>query len=342
MTQVQLVHSKATNQGSVEHVIAKCDLFKGNLQLVNAPYQVQSQVSSGELRDFASALAGEAITINDANFAGLSQLSAEFGFHALSAKLSSHKRLAASPVADCLSRICVLEERTGRHERELEQLQSMVLNALARFEANPNRFAEPDDSHRPSSPAPVMSLPASCGELDSAIVAEYPRLFEEFRAKRWPLLWRGSRDTFTAKEFHRRCDGHANTVTLILDTDGNVFGGFTPLKWEPSVRGKWKGDDTLRSFIFTLRNPHGVPPQRFALKKEEKHEAIWCHTSLCAGFGSINICVCDDCNTTNDSYTHFGTLCRRTTYVNHANAEHLFTGNEKFRVKEIEVFELID
>jgi hypothetical protein len=109
-------------------------------------------------------------------------------------------------------------------------------------------------------------------------------LFEqEFSGKDAQLLWRGSRDGFTAGEFHRRCDGHANTLTLISDTDGNVFGGFTPVKWESRVyklgRGNpYKGDDSLRSFLFTLRNPRGVPPRKFALTAEWKDQAITCDT----------------------------------------------------------------
>jgi hypothetical protein len=95
-------------------------------------------------------------------------------------------------------------------------------------------------------------------------VFEIPPLLEEFRAKRFNLLWRGSRDGFTAQEFHRCCDGRANTLTLIADTKGNVFGGFTPVKWESGQKGKWKGDDSLRSFLFTLRNPHGVPVRKFS------------------------------------------------------------------------------
>jgi hypothetical protein len=43
-------------------------------------------------------------------------------------------------------------------------------------------------------------------------------------------------DAFRANQFHRRCDGHANTLTVILDTKGNIFGGFTPVEWE-SGRG---------------------------------------------------------------------------------------------------------
>jgi hypothetical protein len=44
--------------------------------------------------------------------------------------------------------------------------------------------------------------------------------------------------------------------------------GLTAVKWENNCG--YKGDDSLRSFLFTLRNPHGVPPRKFALKAEEK------------------------------------------------------------------------
>jgi hypothetical protein len=56
--------------------------------------------------------------------------------------------------------------------------------------------------------------------------------FEEFRAKRWALLWRGSRACFFSQEFHRRCNSRPNTVMLIQDTDWNLLGDFTPVKWD--------------------------------------------------------------------------------------------------------------
>jgi hypothetical protein len=159
-------------------------------------------------------------------------------------------------------------------------------------------------------------------------------------------LWRGSRDGFTAKEFHRRCDGRANTLTLILDTDGNVFGGFTPVEWESRTKsphykgdnnyGKWKGDDSLQSFLFTLRNPHGVQPRKFALKAGKKDKAIYCRSNLGPDFGGIDMVVKDNCN--RDSYTH---LSRKRNYESDTAFEYFFTGAKNFTVKEIEVFEII-
>jgi hypothetical protein len=61
------------------------------------------------------------------------------------------------------------------------------------------------------------------------------------------LLWRGSRDGFGAGDFQKLCNGHANTLTVILDTNGNIFGGFTPVEWESYAR--YKADRSLKSFL---------------------------------------------------------------------------------------------
>jgi hypothetical protein len=75
---------------------------------------------------------------------------------------------------------------------------------------------------------PALVVPAPV--LDSVIISDFPDIFAEFRVKRFSLLWRSGRDGFGADDFHSRCDGHANTLTVILDTTGNIFGGFTPVE----------------------------------------------------------------------------------------------------------------
>jgi hypothetical protein len=136
---------------------------------------------------------------------------------------------------------------------------------------------------------------------NSAIVADFPELFDDFKQKQFTLLWRGSRDGFRARNFHRRCDGHPNTLTVILDTDGNIFGGFTPVEWESPEYYKYKADPRLKSFIFTLKNPHTFPPRRFPLREEKKEEAIRCHSNCGPHLGEIMIT--DNCNANADNST---------------------------------------
>jgi hypothetical protein len=174
---------------------------------------------------------------------------------------------------------------------------------------------------------------------DSAIVPDFPKLFGDFRKKQFTLLWRGSRDGFGGKEFHSRCDGHPNTLTVILDTKRNIFGGFTPVKWDSRNQPPYgKADPSLESFLFTLKNPHNVPARRFALRAEKNHAAIFCHSDRGPHFWDI--AVLDNCNAnTNNVTKFFGESYTNDTGVNRIT---FFTGSQKFQVREIEIFEITD
>jgi hypothetical protein len=152
------------------------------------------------------------------------------------------------------------------------------------------------------------------------------------------FLWRDGRDGFGARDFHSRCDGHANTLTVILNTHRDIFGRFTPVEWESSDDCEWKTNKTLKSFLFTLKNPHNVPAPRFALKAETKEEALDCDSELSPSVCEIG--VFDDCNTNTDSFTYnFGIH-----YTNDTgrDKETFFTGSWNFKVQEIEVFDIIN
>jgi hypothetical protein len=170
------------------------------------------------------------------------------------------------------------------------------------------------------------------------IVSKFEDIFTQFRGKRFRLLWCGSRDGFHAHDFHRLCDGHENTLTVILDTNGNIFGGFTPVKWEcPANDDPWKEDTDSKGFLFTLKNPHNVSPRKFALKSTKKDHAILCCSRSGPNFGDIY--VCDQCNEKAESTTStFGRSYKNDTKI---NDDRFFTGSNEFQVKEIEVFEII-
>jgi hypothetical protein len=193
----------------------------------------------------------------------------------------------------------------------------------------------PPPSPPPVPPPPQPPVP-SAPSLDSRIIWNIPEIFAEFR--KFSLLWRGSREGFEAEKFHHRCNGHANTLTVILDTNGNIFGGFTPVEWESRASYWNKADDSQKSFLFTLKNPHNIPARRFALNAEKKHRAIWCNSQYGPWFHS-GIGVSDNCNTNTTSFTSLGI-----TYTNDTALDDtiVFTGSHYFRVKEIEVFEVTE
>jgi hypothetical protein len=292
-------------------------------------YTVTSRVSAEIFQTFVCALKGETIEITKANFSGLSALCDEFG---LDLKSPSYRLAEIETVVEHL--------RT-----DIGRLFDEV-NALRGVAAITERLSDEITQIR-ASLSILTRISPSPGCLDSEIIiSDFPEIFAEFQGKRFKILWRGSRDGFKAQEFHRRCDGHKNTLTVILDTKGNIFGGFTPVEWES--KGYFKSDDSLKSFLFTLKNPHNVMARKFALKAKEKHRAIYCDSKRGPCFCDIG--VSDNCNTNFKSFTGINanttsfTSRFGDTYINDTGMDRntFFTGEEYFMVKEVEVFEVTE
>jgi hypothetical protein len=178
-------------------------------------------MSAEDFRDLTSALEDKPINIKDTTLPGLSQLSEEFGFEVLSAQSSAHLRLlrlTGTQAMKILSRISTLEKRTRQPECQLAALQPRVSSLLGcpvlkltcashlrghsilrckgqrRCPPNGRRWALPR-MLRPPHGRQLLDRP---GWLDWLIVGDFPPLFQEFRLKRWVLLWGGSRDAFRA------------------------------------------------------------------------------------------------------------------------------------------------
>ncbi len=64
------------------------------------------------------------------------------------------------------------------------------------------------------------------------------------------LLYRASRDGFTASAFHSRCDRKANTVTIIKTNSNYVFGGYTAAEWGANNNSSISDSS---AFLFSLR-----------------------------------------------------------------------------------------
>jgi hypothetical protein len=314
------------------------------------------------------------VSITKDNIGGLTRLCEEFHSGALSARLSQFcesdelKEDVTQKDLEARKRLLALEERMqhrdseiaalrtelSRHSQAQESTSDVLLGRVARLEAvvsplitapvsalahstvptdkSPPPSIVPSPSVAPTAPTSPLATPPS--GWNSAIVADFPKLFEDFKQKQFTLLWRGSRDGFRPRDFHSRCDGHPNTLTVILDTKGNIFGGFTPVEWESDR--KYKADPSMKSFLFTLKNPDNVPARRFALQAEENDEAIFCRPDCGPHF--CDICVYDNCNANTLNFTsRFGR-----TYANDTGLDKdaFFTGSGHFQVKEIEVFEI--
>jgi hypothetical protein len=299
---------------------------------------VAIHVSLADFSAFVSALEGNDVKITTDNFKGLSLLCDEFHFHDLSAALRQFRD------SDDFKKVGTVKDaslqcRPPRIEADRALVGNPSPEKTHSKNLQPLLCGEGDKAHHQF--RDVKERPKDRFEEPSTIVPDFPAIFAEFKAKRFNILWRGSRDGFAAREFHNRCDGYANTLAVILDTDGNIFGGFTPVKWESrEFKGDGsnlnKADPSLKSFIFTLKNPHNFPARRFALKAEAKDRAIRCWSDKGPSFHDI--CVFDQCDKNIKSYTfNFGDRYTNDTGL---DGKTFFTGSKEFQVREIEVFEI--
>ncbi|GES83724.1 carbohydrate-binding module family 13 protein [Rhizophagus clarus] len=74
------------------------------------------------------------------------------------------------------------------------------------------------------------------------------------------LIFRGSRDGFTANEFHKICDNKSHTVTIIKVKDSNeILGGYNPIEWKNN-RNLYTCNygNTRDSFIFSFINKENI------------------------------------------------------------------------------------
>lgn len=112
------------------------------------------------------------------------------------------------------------------------------------------------------------------------------------------------RDGFAADEFHRRCDNKGATLTIIKEKGGvfgkpSVFGAYISESWESPVEPITKLDP--KAFLFTLINPHNLPPIRFY--PQNNTPSFRCDHQWGPQFRDINISSHSNINY--DSYIYF-------------------------------------
>jgi hypothetical protein len=86
-----------------------------------------------------------------------------------------------------------------------------------------------------------------------------------------------------------------------------------------------KADPSLKSFLFTLKNPHDFPARKSAMEAERRDKAIFCASSTGPCFGDSGSCL-------GISYANDTGL----------DGETVLTGSTYFTVTEIEIFKIAD
>jgi hypothetical protein len=306
-------------------------------------YTVTSSVSPTVFRTFVGAIQGEPLEITTATLDELSALCQEFRCPHFLQQLSDFRSSAEYRISCLTERVSALEAQVAAAIAALSGPpagaagQALLLPRLSRLEAEVLRVSGGSEADIGRLRADVCALKdwisVHTGSAIGSMWRDFPSVFGEFSGKRFTPLWRGSRDGFGASDFPSRCDGHATTLTLIEDTEGNIFGGFWPVGWPSSSLANFR--PSHESFIFTLKNPHNIPARKFALNTGFRGRLLFFSCSCGPYF--CDIYVDDHCNANTDSYTGLGYFYANETRL---DGTAVLTDSPHFTVKEIEVFEI--
>ncbi|XP_078382144.1 uncharacterized protein LOC144664800 isoform X1 [Oculina patagonica] len=145
------------------------------------------------------------------------------------------------------------------------------------------------------------------------------------------LIYRASRDGWGCADFHSCCNYKGPTVTVVKS--GNyIFVGYTELQWEHTASpGYRKATD---SFMFSLVNPSGRPPTKIPLIAGREETAIHFDNGFGPIFGSYDLLIYNAPNSNNCS----AKLNNSYQCPTGENAATFLTGNDNFKVDEMEVF----
>ena len=138
------------------------------------------------------------------------------------------------------------------------------------------------------------------------------------------LLYKATADTDKASAFHEKCDDARSTLVLIETDQGRRFGGYTSCSW--SGDGIDKKDEN--AFVFSLDKMKiydNIPGE----------DAIGCYPKFGPIFMGCQIRIYDD------AFSKGGTTFEKGLNFNTEEDYELNEGERIFKVKEIEVYEVI-
>jgi len=178
-------------------------------------------------------------------------------------------------------------------------------------------------------------MPFSDSEIltTSFLKYELNKLCEFSIDQKWNLIYRASDDGFSARDFHAKCDGYPNTLTIFKVKDApNVFGGFASVAWDSSNQHK----RDPYSFIFSIKNNVDYPVKLNPFPINSLY-AISCFEFDGPSFGRGDI-----------SYSGFGnricfsslgsTFRNPNLNLKNEHARNFLGGSINFFIAEIEVF----
>ena len=147
------------------------------------------------------------------------------------------------------------------------------------------------------------------------------------------LLYRASRDGWNSQShFHPRCDDKGATLTVIRDTKGHIFGGYTEHSWR-HMGGSYRPDP--KAWLFWVKCHAGLPPNKTPVTTVT--HAVFCRNTCGPIFGGGNdVFLASDMHQCRINWGHSYKLPA-------GLSNNVITGKagQHFLVNEVEVYQVV-
>ena len=157
--------------------------------------------------------------------------------------------------------------------------------------------------------------------IENQLLKNYP----DTKEIEYSLIYRASEDGDTSEIFHEKCDNISFTLTIIKNTDGNKFGGYTEEGWE----GENVSKKDFNAFCFSL-----TKNKIYTVKPDKS--AIICDPNLGPSFGSPLFHILDK------FFTDGGTCYPKDGcgYNGQDSDFEICNGKEDFDIQELEIYKV--
>ena len=198
---------------------------------------------------------------------------------------------------------------------------------------------------------------------ESAFIQLLSTKLPNMQQKEFELIYTASENDFSGNKFykameHREWQSPDPTITILENEFGNIFGGYTSIRWAWSVAsGRYHTDPT--AFLFTIRQLQSGKEDQMRiieLKDAAGHQAVYHNACYGPVFGDMDLKISGSCNKRippdeiimmdysrtgcgqGNVYDHDGTMsggqAKHGTYVGMAPYY--------FSIKEYQVFAIVD
>jgi hypothetical protein len=149
------------------------------------------------------------------------------------------------------------------------------------------------------------------------------------------LLYSGTTHGWRCADFHSNCDFKGPTLVVVQDSQGYIFGGYTPIDWR-STKQTSDEDISKTSFLFSVKSPFG---NKFKVFRTTTITAsVFFSTQDGPIFGlqpRPDLFISDQPQLSNKSRSFLGSYYTTDT----ENSDYL-TGQPTFKVQRLEVYRL--